>query len=318
MKKTLLFISILIVSTGLFAQSDQMSYQAVFRNSAGVLVSNHAVGMRIRILHKTDIGNSVYVETHAGTTNTNGLLTIKIGGGTVVAGNYNAINWADGPYFLQTEIDPSGGTNYSTITNVSQMLSVPFAMYAKTSGSTASDGTNWTIYGNSATASNYIGTWNDQPLNFKMHNTTSGIIGKSNTSIGFNSLLNAGGGANSAFGVDALRNTANGNSNTAIGRSVLQNNTTGSFNTAIGTEALFSNTTGIGNTANGVTALYSNTTGQYNSANSNMALYSNTTGSRNTALGAMALNRNTTGSENIAIGYMALFTHRYQDRTIAI
>ena len=113
MKKSLLFLSILLITCTTFAQSpNEMSYQAVIRNSAGVLVANSPVGMRVRILHKTDIGNSVYVETHSGTTNANGLLTIKIGVGSVVSGNYNVINWSDGPYFLQTEIDPNGGTNW--------------------------------------------------------------------------------------------------------------------------------------------------------------------------------------------------------------
>ncbi len=308
MKKSLLFLSILLITCTTFAQSpNEMSYQAVIRNSAGVLVANSPVGMRVRILHKTDIGNSVYVETHSGTTNANGLLTIKIGVGSVVSGNYNVINWSDGPYFLQTEIDPNGGTNYSAINNVSQMLSVPYALYAKTSGSTITpDSTLWTLNGNSVNPSAFIGTINNQPLQMKVNNILSGFLSNWNTAIGYESFpqMDNGGAANTAFGVSTLHGGA-GSANTAIGFEALKNNLA-SFNTATGKEALYSNTTGGGNTAMGVTALYANTTGEYNSANSNMAMYSNISGSRNTALGAEALTQNTSGNANIAIGYRAL------------
>jgi hypothetical protein len=61
-------------------------------------------------------------------------VSLEIGGGTVVSGNMATINWANGPYFIKTETDPSGGSSY-TITGTSQLLSAPYALYAKTSGS---------------------------------------------------------------------------------------------------------------------------------------------------------------------------------------
>ena len=67
----------------------------------------------------------------SGTTNENGVVTLEIGDGTVVTGNLDTIDWKKGPYFLKTEIDPAGGTNY-TITGTSQLLSVPYALYAET------------------------------------------------------------------------------------------------------------------------------------------------------------------------------------------
>jgi hypothetical protein len=89
--------------------------------------------MRISILQTTPSGTAVYVETQTPTTNANGLVSIEIGGGTVVVGNFSTINWANGPYFVKTETDPTGGTNYS-ITGTSQLLSVPYALYAATAG----------------------------------------------------------------------------------------------------------------------------------------------------------------------------------------
>lgn len=62
------------------------------------------------------------------------MVSLEIGVGTVVSGDFTTIDWENGPYFIQTETDPTGGTNY-TITGTSQLLSVPYALYAKTSGS---------------------------------------------------------------------------------------------------------------------------------------------------------------------------------------
>jgi hypothetical protein len=110
-----------------------MSYQAVIRDNSNALVTNQIVGMQISILQGSANGTAVYVETQTPTTNSNGLVSIEIGGGSVVSGNFATINWANGPYFIKTETDPAGGTNYS-ITGTSQLLSVPYAQYAEKSG----------------------------------------------------------------------------------------------------------------------------------------------------------------------------------------
>lgn len=118
----------------LFAQSPQrMSYQAVIRNAAGALKVNASVGMKISILQGSTTGSSVYSETHTAITNANGLLSLQIGGGTIAGGSFTTIDWSGGPYFIKTETDPDGGTNY-TIIGVTQLLSVPYALYAEKSG----------------------------------------------------------------------------------------------------------------------------------------------------------------------------------------
>ena len=123
------------------AQTPQkMSYQVVVRNNSGALVVNQAVGMKISILQGSATGTVVYSETYSPNpqTNANGLVTVEIGGGTPSAGNFSGINWGAGTYYLKTETDPSGGTSY-TITGTSQLLSVPYAMHAKTVESLAAE-----------------------------------------------------------------------------------------------------------------------------------------------------------------------------------
>ncbi len=114
-----------------FSQSpEKMSYQAVVRDNSNNLVTNTVVGMQINILQGSTTVTVLYIETQTPTTNGNGLVTMEIGSGT----GFDTISWTSGPYFIKTETDPTGGTNY-TITGTSQLLSVPYALYAKTSGS---------------------------------------------------------------------------------------------------------------------------------------------------------------------------------------
>jgi len=127
MRKTFTLLTAILVTAIVFAQAPQkMSYQAVIRDAGNALVANHSIGMRISILQGT---SAVYVETQTATTNTNGLLTVEIGGGTVVSGSFSTINWASGTYSIKTETDPVGGTNFS-ITGTSKLLSVPYALFS--------------------------------------------------------------------------------------------------------------------------------------------------------------------------------------------
>jgi hypothetical protein len=131
MKKLFTLCVIIAMTISIAAQSPQkMSYQAVIRNASGVLQANQAVGMRISILQGSETGTPVYVETQSKTTNANGLVTLEIGSGTIVSGTFSGIDWSNGTYFIKTETDPTGGTNY-TITGTSQILSVPYALYSK-------------------------------------------------------------------------------------------------------------------------------------------------------------------------------------------
>ena len=134
------FIAVLLTAT-VWAQSpEKMSYQAVIRNNSNALVTNTQIGMEINIHQGTPSGTVVYTETQTPTTNANGLVSIEIGGGT----GFNTIDWANGPYFIETKTDLTGGTSY-TITGTSQLLSVPYALHAKTAETVTAGGSTLAI-----------------------------------------------------------------------------------------------------------------------------------------------------------------------------
>lgn len=124
-------VSVAIALTSLISAQapGSMSYQSVVRNSDNNLVINQAVGMQISMLQGSATGTSVCTETHTPTTNANGLVSIEVGGGTAVSGDFVGIDWSAGPCFIKTETNPDGGTDY-TITGTSQLLSVPYVFYA--------------------------------------------------------------------------------------------------------------------------------------------------------------------------------------------
>ncbi|MDX2415307.1 MAG: fibrobacter succinogenes major paralogous domain-containing protein [Bacteroidales bacterium] len=134
MKKLFILFTTGLLATVMLAQAPQkMSYQAVVRNASGALVTGHDIGMKISILQGSPTGNLIYQEIYKPNpqTNENGLLSLEIGEGIPLTGTFASINWSKGPYYLMTETDPSGETNY-TITGTSQLLSVPYALHAKT------------------------------------------------------------------------------------------------------------------------------------------------------------------------------------------
>ncbi|MEO5906359.1 MAG: hypothetical protein ABIQ11_06515, partial [Saprospiraceae bacterium] len=121
----LLYIGLFFFSSSVIsAQPEKMSYQFVIRDAANELMKNRNVGVKISIIQGSTAGLLVYAETHATTTNANGLATLVIGTGTVVVGAFEGISWGDGPYFIKSETDPNGGSDY-TIVGVNELLSVP-------------------------------------------------------------------------------------------------------------------------------------------------------------------------------------------------
>ena len=183
MKKIYTIIAGLMLTASVFAQApEKMSYQAVVRNASNNLVTNQAVGMQISILQNGTTGTPVYVETQTTTTNANGLVSIEIGTGTVVSGNFTTIDWANGTYFIKTETDPTGGTSY-TITGTTQLMSVPYALHAKTADSITGT-VNYTetdpLFGASVAngiTSTDTANWNNHTIDTDTHIDSTGISG---------------------------------------------------------------------------------------------------------------------------------------------
>jgi hypothetical protein len=168
MKKLFILMLVLIITCNVFAQAPQkISYQCVVRDANGVLVTNRSIGTKISILQGTSNGAVIYQEIFSPDpqTNSNGLLSIEIGGGIPVSGTFAGINWSGGSYYIKTEIDPTGYTNY-TITGTSQILSVPYSLYARYA-ETAGNGTLWSQNGSDISYNNgkvAIGTNNPTGL----------------------------------------------------------------------------------------------------------------------------------------------------------
>ena len=143
MKKLFSILAVVILTTAsVFAQAPQkMSYQAVIRNNSNVLITSTSIGMRVSILKDSITGAVIYKEIYNPNpqTNANGLVTLEIGSGIPLTGTFAAIDWSNGSYFIKTETDPTGGTTY-TITGISQLLSVPYALYAANGGTTGPTG----------------------------------------------------------------------------------------------------------------------------------------------------------------------------------
>ena len=134
LKSILFSILFLIADYQSVAQSpESMNYQAVIRDGSGNVLSSQAVSLRIKILQGSASGSSVYIETFTPTTNAYGSIAIQIGTGTVITGTFNTIDWGGNTHFVETAVDISGGTNY-TVISTTQLMSVPYALYAKNAG----------------------------------------------------------------------------------------------------------------------------------------------------------------------------------------
>lgn len=138
MKKVLLTLfagATLALNT--FGQAPEgFKYQAVVRDANSLILANQSVGIQLTIQQGSIGGTAVYTETFSATSNAFGLINLEIGSGTTTD-DFSLIDWANGPYFIETAIDNTGGTNYAVM-GTSQLMSVPYALYAKSAGNTFS------------------------------------------------------------------------------------------------------------------------------------------------------------------------------------
>jgi len=174
--KHLLFLIILGLSSWSFSQAPEgINYQMVVRNFSNTLITNSPMAIRIQIRQTSAIGTIVYSERHPVTTSAQGLVNLVIGGGTVLSGTFSTISWANGPYFACFAIDFSGlsGTNYQDYGS-QQLVSVPYALYAKSSGAILNQwqyGTGVPASSSGVTGNYYYDTANGN-IYYKQNGTT--------------------------------------------------------------------------------------------------------------------------------------------------
>lgn len=332
---TVCTVAMMLLSVAMIAQAPAgINYQAVARNAAGDILANRNISIRFTITDDPD-GMVQYVERHQVTTNQFGLATLTIGSGTQTSGEFDDIAWESISAWLRVEMDPNGGNQFVTLGS-SQLMSVPYALYAASSPSSGGlgngsapgntpywNGSSWIV--NSSNIYNNggdVGINTSAPIG-KLHIKGSenisqlivdGGIAQSNSNPliklrrnnGLDVMwLHSNDPSNVFVGVEAGLNNA-GTDNTGIGSGAMRANTSGSLNTAIGLHALFLNTSGSNNAAIGVDALLNNVDGENNIAIGNFALNTNLDGDQNAAIGVNALKANTTGGRGSAIGANAL------------
>ncbi|MHC1704565.1 MAG: beta strand repeat-containing protein [Tenuifilaceae bacterium] len=131
MKKIYLMIVGLLIVNLLFSQAPKkFSYQAVLRNSDGQVIANQSVKVRLSFLTGSATGTNVYSEEHALTTSNSGIVILEAGGGTLVSGDFNTIDWSAGDIWIKVEVDKNLSGTFTDM-GATKLLSVPFALYAE-------------------------------------------------------------------------------------------------------------------------------------------------------------------------------------------
>lgn len=134
MKRIIIVLIFLAFIVNTNAQSpNAIKYQTVVRDNMGQVISNQEIALKFSILKDDISGVSVYTETQQCMTNQFGLANLNIGEGVVISGDFNAIDWSTGVYFISIEIDIDLSGNFIFM-GASQLLSVPYALYAEKSG----------------------------------------------------------------------------------------------------------------------------------------------------------------------------------------
>ncbi|HPQ35936.1 MAG TPA: hypothetical protein PK563_15685, partial [Tenuifilaceae bacterium] len=104
------------------------SYQAVVRNFEGQPLVNQEVSIQISLT--SDDGTVThYAESHIVTTSSQGVVSLQIGEGTEVSGDFSSVPWAAGGIYLKVEVNMDGGTDYVEL-GTTKLQAVPYALFA--------------------------------------------------------------------------------------------------------------------------------------------------------------------------------------------
>lgn len=329
MKRLILAVVTLFAVTAAIAQAPMgMNYQAVVRDAAGVPVSNGMVRMRWTMHDGSPAGTAVYSESALLPTNKFGLVSTVLG---TNGGDLSSVNWRLGAKYLQVEVDITGGTSYTDM-GTTQLMSVPYALYAERSGSGGGAGTTGPTGAKGDTgsqgpagANGAAGATGPQgpagaagatgpagPTGAKGDTGAQGPAGA--TGAKGDTGAQGPAGSNNAWGLTGSAGTVNGTNfigttdnvpfsirmNNQPSGKIEINNTFFGYNTG-------SANTGIQNTGLGAGALKANTIGFANTSAGFNSLTSNASGNYNVAIGYTALASNASGGYNTATGGGAMY-----------
>lgn len=309
MKSTAIFLALLfslcLNKHGITQSPQKFKYQTLVRNFDGSLLVDSSIMFRFSILKDNVNGEEAYVETHLLTTSPMGLVQAEIGTGVQLVGSFENINWGNSTHFLKTEIDFTN-TDEFQVMGVSQLVSVPYALFAE---NVANFDDDWTMVGNDIHTSNIgntgIGIVDPEE---KLH--VSGNIRAEDTLM----FGGSSGGSNQGqilmgptdikvgYKNDNFGNILIGNS--LYGKSVFDLDLTGNGNIGIGTDVFHQTTTASSNVCLGMYSGYNLSSGNENvligpSAGEHMSI-----GMQNVCLGPQSGNgRN--GARNIFLGNRA-------------
>jgi hypothetical protein len=129
--KTIILLALLAIVWQSGAQvPEQFNFQLAVRDAQDNVYASQQINFRVSIMQGSTV---LYQETHGTQTNAYGLVNLMIGNGTPTQGSMAAIDWGSEPKSLKVEFDPTGGSSYAELATT-PLLSVPYALYAKTSG----------------------------------------------------------------------------------------------------------------------------------------------------------------------------------------
>ena len=135
-----------------------INYQAALRNQNGALLINQSVSIKLALRQGQASGAVFYEELHATSTSEFGLVNLVFGEGQILSGDFSAVDWSLGPYFLEVAVDDQGGSNYTPI-GTQQLMSVPYAFFAKTAESSLYDA----VEDSDADSTNELQEWSTLP-----------------------------------------------------------------------------------------------------------------------------------------------------------
>jgi hypothetical protein len=132
------FLTLAISVNAQIAPPQAFNYSGVARNASNNPIANQTIGIQLSILKGSAVtGTVVYKENHFTNTDALGLFNLAVGTGAVQSGTFSTIDWSNDTYYLRVGLDATGGTNFVTMGST-QLLSVPYALYAKSAGNTGS------------------------------------------------------------------------------------------------------------------------------------------------------------------------------------